>query len=179
MCISRLLGPMTWGKSEHCCTLCLFACARLRSLAWCFARLHCTPSHFHDHLSMRLSDIVNWDWNRDWDLDITHRIHVRHQSQLSAFPSHLFKETFYTQNTREPPSPALSVLKGTMLPGRLNSEVKRVRTRGTTQSGVGVHLRSTKPSGLFILNGRNDLPFEKKTHHFHLTRPLTHTSTLF
>jgi len=81
---------------------------------------------------MRLSDIVNWYWDWDWDLETTHRIHVRHQSQLSAFPSHLFKETFYTQNTREPPSPALSVLKGTMLPGRLNSEVKRVRTRGTT-----------------------------------------------
>lgn len=83
----------------------------------CFARLHCIPSLFATTSLMRLSDLSNWDWDRNWDIsDISESCLVRPESQCQLLPVTPIPkgDNSITQITREPPSPASSVLKGTM-----------------------------------------------------------------
>lgn len=127
MCISRLLGSITWGKTW---TLLYSTCYRLpTSLRLvCFARLHCTTIPFRVHL---FHEAIGYSrigivFFRDWIFRSSLSLFAKHQSQLSASFRHTYsKGDIYYPKYAWTAFPRLVCAEGYIVPGRLNSEVPK------------------------------------------------------
>lgn len=126
MCISRLLGPITWGNFEHCSTL--FAIGRpprcARALLHCTASpsLFATTSLWGYRICSKLGLVFS-----GLDISVTH-YHCSPSIRVSC--QLLFRHTYskgdiYYPNYAWTAFPRLVCAEGYIVPGRLNSEVQK------------------------------------------------------